>query len=276
MNSRLDPKTKNIYQEYAQKLISISKKQVPPLFVGINGCQGSGKSTLAKFLSDTIKNDHDLKVLSVSLDDFYLSQQERQKLSHDIHPLLKTRGVPGTHNVELMKNTLEKLAQRQTNFKVPQFDKTSDNPFPESEWILIAEPIDIVIFDGWCWGIAPQNKTQLQKPVNQLEAERDKLGEWRNYINNQIQTHYQPLYRYFNHWLFLKAPSFDCVYKWRLEQEKHLASTANGDETSIMSAGEIRQFIQYFQRITEHALATFSEQADTTFYLDKKRQITLS
>ena len=36
-------------------------------------------------------------------DDFYLTQAQRQDLAQQIHPLLKSRGVPGTHDVPLAK-----------------------------------------------------------------------------------------------------------------------------------------------------------------------------
>ena len=37
----------------------------------------------------------------LSLDDLYLPKAERLRLARDVHPLLATRGVPGTHDVAL-------------------------------------------------------------------------------------------------------------------------------------------------------------------------------
>ena len=72
------------------------------LVVGICGAQGSGKSTLTAVLRKLLEM-RGLRVASLSLDDLYLTRGERRELAARIHPLLATRGVPGTHDVELGK-----------------------------------------------------------------------------------------------------------------------------------------------------------------------------
>jgi len=244
-------------------------------FVGINGCQGSGKSTLTDYIATYLTTQYQLNVVVMSLDDFYFSNQKRQKLAQDIHPLLATRGVPGTHDVTQLNHVLTQLKNRQTGFSIPQFNKATDDPFPEEQWTVINKPADIVIVEGWCWGIQPQTEEQLSVPINELEAQYDKTGEWRNYVNQQLTSAYSPLYQKMDFWLALQAPSFDCVYQWRLEQEKKLQDK-NIDliNSKVMSPSEILNFTQYFQRLSVQGCKTFSQSTDAIFYLDYDRKIT--
>ena len=80
-----------------------------PILVGVNGCQGSGKSTLCDYLCEWFAAEHGLRAIALSLDDFYLTQSERRQLAEDVHPLLATRGVPGTHDIPLLMATLDAL-----------------------------------------------------------------------------------------------------------------------------------------------------------------------
>jgi D-glycerate 3-kinase len=52
-----------------------------PRVIGINGCQGSGKSTLADYLCTAVSEQLNLKAVALSLDDFYLTQSERNALA---------------------------------------------------------------------------------------------------------------------------------------------------------------------------------------------------
>jgi len=82
------------------------KKNKKNLFCLVSGPQGSGKTTFTGFIKNQLEKQK-LKVLVLSIDDFYLSKQERQKLSNKISPLLLTRGVPGTHNLDHLRNVVK-------------------------------------------------------------------------------------------------------------------------------------------------------------------------
>lgn len=243
-------------------------------YVGINGCQGSGKSTLGDFLKEYLCNKYELKVVSLSIDDFYLSQSYRSALAIKIHPLFKTRGVPGTHNVKLLEKVLKKLDRGDGDLALPRFDKATDDPLPKENWPLISPPVDIVIFEGWCWGVPAQSDDELLKPCNDFEQQQDSMGVWRGYANRQLKQYYQPLYTLMDYWVMLKAPSFDSVFNWRLEQEDKLRlSTPPEQQKALMSGEQIKQFIQYYQRLTEHCLKYVPVICNTVFELDNKRQI---
>ena len=69
-----------------------------PYVLGLSGLQGSGKSTLARVIK-TQAEQRGWPTEVLSLDDFYYSRSEREALAHQVHPLLRTRGVPGTHEI---------------------------------------------------------------------------------------------------------------------------------------------------------------------------------
>lgn len=263
------------YQPIAEQLVRDYKASLTRLFVGVNGCQGSGKSTLSAFLAAYISEKYQLNVLVMSLDDFYLSSDQRQQLAQSIHPLLATRGVPGTHDTAAMAEVFQKIANNSSDFAIPKFNKATDEPFEPSKWQHIQQSVDIVLFEGWCWGVKAQSPMQLQAPINALEKTQDPDGVWRNYVNQQLSEYYQPLYQYINYWLVLQAPSFECVYQWRLEQEQKLAknSQANSSNNKVMTPAQVLDFIQYFQRLTEHGLNTLRQSANALLTLDSQRNI---
>jgi len=273
---------KRLVEEYYQPLVNRIFKQYTlnarPYFVGINGCQGSGKSTLSAYIAQYLLSTYSLNVVVMSLDDFYLPKKDRNKLAKDIHPMFEKRGVPGTHNTKLLNHVLTQLNEKKSPLLIPKFNKATDEPYQTTKWKNVEHPVDIVIFEGWCWGVPSQAEIQLVELINTLEKQKDSEGIWRSYVNNQLEKHYQPLYQLFDYWIALQAPSFDYVYRWRLEQEQKLAlklknTEKNTDPLAVMNTEQILDFIQYFQRLTEHGIKTLPLFADTTFFLDENRQI---
>lgn len=273
LNKGFEDIAQNWYTPLAEQILSHHKGAGKPIIVAINGCQGSGKSTLTEYLKGYLESKHGLQVANLSLDDFYYSQSERSSLSEKIHPLFKTRGVPGTHDIKLARKVIEQLMSGNEKTKIPRFDKSTDNPYPINNWPELMAPVDIVIFEGWCLGAEHQITSMLQKPVNSLESEQDPLGVWRQYVNQQLKSIYEPLYSDIDYWIMLKAPSFENVYTWRLEQEQKLAELSTGSGKGIMSEQQIASFIQYYQRLTEHMLNTLPRKSDVVFELNSQRQI---
>ena len=274
LSSNFKVSVDSYYQPLCEKIKTYRDQAEKPLFIGINGCQGSGKSTLAAFIREYLAFHYQLNIVVVSLDDFYLNQTKRSELAQTVHPLLVTRGVPSTHDTTQLKAFLKQLRLNTGKICIPRFNKATDNPLPKNQWPVTSAPVDIVILEGWCWGVNEQTQQQLEPPVNQLEREKDPDGLWRYYINQQLAEHYQPLYRHFDYWLMLKAPSFDNVYAWRLEQEKKLKrQTVANQGHGIMSSEQIKAFIQHYQRLTEHALTTLPKRCDHVYELDSKRNI---
>lgn len=188
--------------------------------IGIQGSHGSGKSTCADFL----KSEFDLKVLVASIDDFYLTRSERKSLGQNHHPLLQTRGVPGTHDIGLIQQCFEN-AQKSAQFRVPSFSKAIDDRLPESNWPNYTGPFDVVILEGWCVGLPAQSADALKNPINGLERLEDKDRTWRKFVNSALHENYQSIFKQIDTLVSLQAPNFDCVYRWRLLQEKKLIAT---------------------------------------------------
>lgn len=249
------------------------------IVVGINGCQGSGKTTLADYLCIGLERKG-LKSIAISIDDFYLTRKERKQLATDVHPLFSTRGVPGTHDLDLAINTLNHLAQKAGEVKVPKFNKAQDERLPIDEWPQVEAPLDVIVLEGWCVGITAEVEESLLEPINELEADRDPSGTWRNYINKQLVSNYPDLWKLMDRLIMLQAPSFSCVYKWRLEQEQKLAQKEKLKEGSdeaknkIMEEQEIRDFIQHYERLTRHSLKYLPKICQHLFQLTTKRQVT--
>ena len=260
------------FKKLIDQLVAKQQQAQQTITLGLNGSQGSGKTTLADYLNTILTHQYGLKVISLSIDDFYLSKAARLQLAADVHPLLATRGVPGTHDVDLALQTINALKQ-QGRVSIPRFNKATDDNVDPDQWATIDTPVDIIIFEGWCLGAEPQTETALQNPINTLEQNQDTDARWRNYVNNQLKGQYQGLFGLVDVWAMLKAPSFDCIYHWRLEQE-HKLKQRKGQGSGIMSDADIKQFVMYFQRITEQLLISLPVKVDFLYALDKQRQIT--
>ena len=253
------------------------KRDSSPFFVGLNGSQGSGKSTLADFIKIYLESQCQLSVAVISLDDFYLSQQKRNDLANTVHPLLASRGVPGTHDTQLLMSTLTELKSDQPNCRLPRFNKAIDDPHPQKNWPLVSEKIDVVIMEGWCWGTPAQTEQELLKPVNNLEKDEDKNGTWRGFVNDSLKSDYLALYQKMDFWLMLKAPSFDCISNWRKEQEDklrqaHALTSQDTNTSAIMNDEQVERFIQHFQRLTEHGLKHVPDMCHLVLQLNPQRQ----
>ena len=261
-----------LLQQFADRYAVDTTTQI----LGINGSQGSGKSTLADYLCTMIADRHGIKAVSLSMDDFYLTKTERAVLADTTHPLLATRGVPGTHDIDLAIRTIEQLTAG-VDTQIPRFDKSIDDRVSGDKAEIHCGAVGLIVIEGWCWGAAAQSESELQLPINTLEKTEDCGGRWRHYINQSLAGNYQQLFAMVDQLIMLQAPSFDAVYNWRLEQENklkdHLKSTANPAKSGLMSAQQILRFIQYFQRITEHSLQEMPRRAQHLYQLDQQRNI---
>ncbi|KTD98012.1 MULTISPECIES: HAD-IIB family hydrolase [unclassified Pseudoalteromonas] len=249
-----------------------SKKSSTPLFVGINGCQGSGKTTLADFLVTWFSNNTSLNTIALSIDDFYLGKESRKQLAEDVHPLFVTRGVPGTHDTELMNTTITKLLAGEVGVALPRFNKHQDDCVAKQDWVATTAPIDIVILEGWCVGSEPQPLFSLSEPLNELEQLNDKEGVWRRCINSCLANEYKSIFNKIDYKVMLKAPSFSDVFTWRKEQEQKLIAK-NGVGAGTMTDEQLVYFISHFERITRENLNTLSRKANSLIELDSNRDI---
>jgi len=251
----------------------IDKKK--PLIIGLAGGQGSGKTTVSSILALILKKYFKLNVFKVSIDDFYKTRKDRKSLSKNKHSLLMTRGVPGTHDIDLMLNFFKKIKNK--NFKslqIPTFNKAIDDRCQKSLWYKIKTKPDVVIFEGWCVGARPQLNSQLKKPINSLEKVHDHGAQWRTYVNNQLKTKYNALFKQLDGLLYLKAKNFSLLREWRLKQERKLwVQTKNKKNLKIMSSGDVINFMQTYQRITQQMFKDAIKSSSVIMNLNGNHQI---
>ena len=253
--------------------------------IGIHGGQGSGKSTLCQALVRVYRKVLDWNTVVLSIDDLYLTHSERSQLALNIHPLLSTRGVPGTHDVALgilLTRQLRQLAEGD-KLLIPAFDKIQDDRLPDNYWHKVTGPVDLILFEGWCVGCRPVSDDDLQTPINSLESSDDADGQWRRWVNQQLAGSYADWFTQIDRLLMLKVPDMKAVHQWRREQEdnnrkqsetlsQNKISLSKTTDRSLSEAGLIR-FIQHYQRLTENALRELPEHADLVLELDTQHQV---
>ncbi|MFK8020835.1 MAG: hypothetical protein AB8B86_13785 [Pseudomonadales bacterium] len=244
------------------------------LVVGVSGCQGSGKSTVADYFQTFLSERMQLRVSVLSIDDFYLPLEKRLQLAREQHKLFEVRGVPGTHDCTLLADILDQLTSRNTrSVPVPLFSKRDDDRKPESDWLKVETPVDVLILEGWCVGLTPQLPSALAIAANDLEEFEDPTARWRTTVNNALAEEYQTVFKRIDSLIYLAAPSFSSVYNWRLEQEQKLRIREGYGGKGQMDEAQIGRFIKFYQRLTEHGLATLPEQANHLFELNDQREI---
>jgi D-glycerate 3-kinase len=244
------------------------------IVAGVCGCQGSGKSTLAAFLK-LLLDWEGCPTAILSLDDLYLTKRRREKLAREVQPLLETRGVPGTHDVDLGLKTLGRLRTARTTSRtaIPRFDKARDDRAPRKEWKVFEGRPSFILFEGWCVDAKPQPEAALHKPVNRLERDCDPDGTWRRYVNDQLAGPYHELFAPVDVLLFLQAPSFDCVYQWRGLQEKKLRRASKGGGRALMDKDVLETFIMHYERLTRWMLKEMPSRTDILLPLAPNQRI---
>jgi D-glycerate 3-kinase len=220
---------------------ALSARRPSPRVVGISGGQGTGKSTLAASLAAALtRAAPGDRTAVLSLDDFYLTRAERDRLASDVHPLLRTRGVPGTHDIAELLRALDRLfTARRT--PVPVFDKGHDDRMGERE---IEGPVERVILEGWCLGARPQPEADLLHPVNALERLEDPDGRFRRFVNEALAGPYARLAARIEFLVYLDAPDMAAVLAFRTEQEQTVAPALR------MDLAALARFVAHYERIT--------------------------
>ena len=249
------------------------KKKGDTLFIGFSGGQGSGKTTVSRILKIILKKFFKRKIHVSSIDDFYKTLEDRNKMSYTVHSLFKTRGVPGTHDINLIKKFFGFIKKKNfRKFKLPKFNKSIDDRLKKKFWTSIKKRPEIVILEGWCVGAKPQLNSLIKRPVNILEKNEDQNLIWRKYVNEKLKKEYKKLFELIDYFIFMKIPNFNMVFKWRLIQEKKLGKKSYFKK-KIMSYNEIKRFIMFYERITLQMVKDLSKSASVVMLLKKNHEI---
>lgn len=255
-------------KQFVDRMLDGLRGGDPPTILGISGLQGTGKSTLAAQIVDTARS-RGLRGAVLSLDDLYFDHDVRTGLARDIHPLLATRGPPGTHDVALGLAAFDAV-RAGAPVRLPRFDKLGDRRLPESGWPIV-QGLDLLLFEGWCVGTPAEAATALTGPVNTLERDEDADGTWRRWCNTALARDYPALWAGLDRLLFLQPPGFDVVFDWRLQQEQALQAAQPG--RGGMDAAGVARFVQHYERVSRQALRTLPDLADVVVRLDAERRL---
>ena len=261
-----------IYAPLARGIADRLRQLGRPCVVGLCGPQGSGKSTGAEAMRFLLQAEG-LRVAILSLDDLYLTRDERSRLASTSHPLLTTRGPPGSHDLALGNSLLDRLLN-DTRVVLPSFDKATDERRPVEKWITFEGPADVVLFEGWCVGARPETPEALAAPINNLEREIDADGVWRRFVNAAL-ARYQMLFARIDFQILLAPPSFDVVAHWRREQEAKLRwrNRDNWQDLHIMTDAQVDRFVQHYERLTRHIIREMPARTDAVVELGPERDL---
>jgi D-glycerate 3-kinase len=229
--------------------------------LGLGGPQGSGKSTIGAIVR-LLLEAKGYAAAALSIDDIYRTYDERQALRAEC-PHYRFRGLPGTHDVDLGRQTIRKLRQNAdgTVIRVPAFDKSlrggQGDRLPEDQWPTVDGKVDVVLFEGWCVGARPQSESALEEPINSIEASSDyddSVGSFRRRVNDELRR-YGPLFDECDDLIVLRVPNPSNVYRWRgLQEEKLKAATGAGMDLRMVGA-----FVDHFLPATERYVAAMGE-----------------
>ena len=255
----------------------ISKKtnKKKPYFVGLAGGQGTGKTTISSLIKIILTKYFKLKVFRISIDDFYKTRKERISLSKRTHSMLLTRGVPGTHDINMMLNFFRKVKSKKfERLKLPKFNKAIDDRFSKKYWYDLKDKPDVIIFEGWCVGAKSEKSDTLKKTINSMERNKDHKQIWRKYVNKQLKSKYKNLYSQLNCLIYLKAKNFSLLQKWRFKQErKLLLKSKKNSKLKIMNKKDVLNFMQTYQRITQNMFKNMPKYASIILNLNSNHQI---
>ena len=246
-----------------------------PYFVGLAGGQGTGKTTTSSLIKIILNKYFKLNVFRISIDDFYKTRKERISLSKRVHPMLLTRGVPGTHDINMMLNFFKKSKSKKfKRLKLPTFNKAIDDRFSKKHWYDLKKKPDVIIFEGWCVGAKSEKNVTLKRTINSMEKTKDQKQIWRKYVNDQLKTKYRKLYSQLNCLIYLKAKDFSLLQKWRLKQERKLwIKSKKSSNTKIMSKQDVLSFMQTYQRVTQNMFRYMPKYASIIINLNSNHQI---
>ena len=207
-----------------------------PIVQGILGGQGTGKTTLARMVS-AILQQFGLSVAQLSIDDLYKTFRDRQILQQQ-DPRLRWRGAPGTHDVELGLEAIDRLKQGQSA-QLPRFDKSlhegaGDRIDPD--WV---ERADVILFEGWFVGARPIEAQLFDHAPWPIETASDRAFACD--CNDRLRA-YLPLWKLLDSLIVLAPTDFRFSLTWRQQAEQQMKAQGKAG----MSEAEIREFVLYF------------------------------
>ncbi|WP_320674780.1 uridine kinase [Prochlorococcus sp. MIT 1341] len=245
-----------------ESLISFNDQ---PLLLGLSGLPGCGKSSFGKWLERAAKA-FKLPLRVVSLDDFYLPSP-RLDLAMEGNPWGVPRGLPGSHDLDVLEETLYKFLNKGI-LSCPRFDKSlRDGLGDRSGWSL-SRP-KILLLEGWFLGSENTNTLDFDIDDNASECNEfiQRETDYRGTVQNSLKK-YQSIWKRLSLIWHLKALDIDYTAKWKRQQEDHLLRTKGAS----LQGDSLEKFIRMIQRSIPHQ-NLMKINADVVAHLDIDRRI---
>ncbi|MFC3212747.1 hypothetical protein [Novosphingobium panipatense] len=125
-------------------------------------------------------------------------------------------------------------------------------------------------------GRPPSVPAQLAAPLNALEREEDAQAIWRGHVNAALAGPYADMFARIDRLVLLAAPDFKVVRDWRGQQEQDLRERIGRGEAEgsrVMDDAALDRFVQFYERLTRHALREMPARADLVLHLDAGRRL---
>lgn len=214
-----------------------------PLIVGVSGPQGLGKTYLVReLLSSLGKKFPNLVIGGFSVDDFYVPHSHQLAISahakQEGNELLQGRGLPGTHDTELLYKTLINIRNKHPGVQIPLYDKSAYNGQGDrrstDKWQQLTTPVDVLLVEGWFNGFKALDSHTLRnayltEPPSGV-VQRHKLFHIEE-VNDKL-AEFHPIWDLFGAFVFLRTNDIANVYRWRMEQEEALVAETGSGMTS--------------------------------------------
>lgn len=201
--------------------------------IGINAPQGSGKTTLTSCLVNIFEIEG-INAISLSIDDFYLDRESQINLakSNPSIDVLRQRGYPGTHDIQLGVDTLSSLKNpgNKTSIDLPRYDKSrhqgQGDRIEKQKWPRVSLPVDVVLLEGWMLGF---------QPVNELNNPQMKV------VNSYLEE-YKKWHQFLDCFLYIYPEDPEFVINWRCEAEERMKASGLPGMSDI----EVKQYAEKF------------------------------
>ena len=233
-----------------KEIISKHKKNKTTI-VGFQSGPGLGKSTWVKHIKKKLRLKG-YKVESFSIDDFYQTNKERLKFSskypnNEFYQI--SRGMPGTHRLKFLKETLKKIKQGKP-FQIPYFDKSKYKGRGDviKKVTKVKGRQDFILFEGWCVDVPLITNNQLKNICKKYKfnlKQLDPTGKSSEILLSYVKK-YQVLWKYLNYMVMMKPESNNLILKWRNDQENELKAKKG----SGMNFSEIKRFVNVYLPLT--------------------------
>jgi D-glycerate 3-kinase len=237
--------------------------------IGIAGAPGSGKSTFAGTLAHCLQQAG-VPCCLLSLDDYYLSQGQRNILAKNVHPRLSKRGVPGTHDLKRLLADFDRLRSgRSEGLRLCVFDKSTDDLAPENKWRSVGAEPQVILLEGWCIGASPPNTPEWELPLDEYGLNKSNDIVWLGHVHEAWRNMHKELQKRLQQLWYIRVPDWGCVVDWRWRQELELPN--RGLETRE----DVENFLASFKGIFRHMQKTYPGWADQVLVTDRNHNFRL-